>query len=152
MSELSTAQEELLKPFPPHYREVAVSALKSGKAFCPSCYWAGMSNCGYFDECGAFLEPLPSARRTEMGEMIERVARAIYENSPFILSEGVCRDVARAAIEAMREPPHRYIEQNPPFGIRGGEGWYPPNSVRAAIWQDMIDSALSKPSQPIEDK
>lgn len=57
MNDLTHRAERLLRGFPPEYREIAVRAVSHGKAFCPSCHSAGMSNCGYFDECGAFIEP-----------------------------------------------------------------------------------------------
>lgn len=58
---LTKSAEKLLRPFPPEYRALAIAAVANGKAFCPSCYWAGMMNCGYFDECGAFIEPTGEA-------------------------------------------------------------------------------------------
>lgn len=54
---LSDAAERLLASWPEEYRNIAIKAVSMGKAFCPSCHFAGMSNCGYFDECGAFIEP-----------------------------------------------------------------------------------------------
>lgn len=54
---LSRRDEKLLAQFPPEYRERAIRAVEKGKAFCPSCYFAGHLNCGYFDECGSFIEP-----------------------------------------------------------------------------------------------
>lgn len=55
--QLSKAAERLLRPFPPEYRERALAAVAKGKAFCPPCHFAGHMNCGYFDECGAFITP-----------------------------------------------------------------------------------------------
>lgn len=79
-----------------------------------------------------------------MSEMVERVARAIYETEPFLnqgevvawerLTSWGKRDslvFARAAIEAMREPTAGMVEAT--------EGW---DSHRVA-WQLMIDAALT---------
>jgi len=56
-SALTAAAEKLLRSFPPNYRETAIAAVQKGRAFCPSCVSVGMMNCGYFDECAAFIEP-----------------------------------------------------------------------------------------------
>ncbi len=87
-----------------------------------------------------------------MIKMIERVARAMYDATPFKETEGgydeqsetyrrMCEVLARAAIETMREPPETYMARNPPYWLKSG--WYPPNDVRKEIWQQMIDEALT---------
>jgi len=53
---LTDAAKALLQGFPAEYYDRAVAAVAEGYAFCPSCVWAGMSNCGYFDECAAFID------------------------------------------------------------------------------------------------
>jgi hypothetical protein len=55
--QMSERNEERVRHWPPEYRAKAIAALREGKAFCPSCHWAGHMNCGYFDECDAFVEP-----------------------------------------------------------------------------------------------
>lgn len=55
MNRLTPAAEKLLAGYLPAYREVALSAVREGKAFCPACHSTGYSNCGYFDECDAFV-------------------------------------------------------------------------------------------------
>lgn len=54
---LSPQDEERLAGFPAHFRNLALIAISRGKAFCPSCHFAGHSNCADFDECDAFIEP-----------------------------------------------------------------------------------------------
>ena len=75
-----------------------------------------------------------------MSEMIERVARAIWEEEfqePVDYhTQEITRDQARAAIEAMRVPTKEMKEA----GINTGVGLGPITS--AAIWQAMIDEAL----------
>lgn len=53
---LTEVDEQKLRGFPVQCRDRAIKALEAGKAFCPSCNWAGHSNCAHFDECGAFIE------------------------------------------------------------------------------------------------
>lgn len=88
------------------------------------------------------------------GDMIERVARALYAATPFKETEGgfdaqsetyrkMCRLLARAAIEAMREPTDAMFEAAKPYGLC--------MSALDDAWCDMIDVALS-PAQPIEEK
>lgn len=62
---LTEAEELLLAPFPDNYRYLAIAAINRGKAFCPSCHFAGHSNCAHFDTCGAFLEPNRRAQSQE---------------------------------------------------------------------------------------
>ena len=76
-----------------------------------------------------------------MSEMIERVARAIWKKADeqYLGTEKMedCDAIARAAIEAMREPTMEMIAA----GAHGsGE-----DSDRVAIgaWKEMIDAALS---------
>lgn len=57
MNLLTAEAEKRLKSFPPEYLDKAIEAVKLGKAFCPSCHWAIMTNCGYFDECAAYVMP-----------------------------------------------------------------------------------------------
>lgn len=110
--------------------------------------------------------------------MIERIAKAIsdaidptsgdpigvtFHHSEFVEGEtmqeqleqvkSICLAAARAAIEAMREPPEAYMAKDPPFWVESF-GWYPPNHVRAAIWRGIIDFALSQSpnSLPSEDR
>lgn len=54
---LSVRDEDRLRGFPAHFRKLALISISRGKAFCPSCHWAGHSNCAHFDECDAFIEP-----------------------------------------------------------------------------------------------
>lgn len=61
MATLTEAAMKLLKPFPPHYVNLAMRAVEHGKAFCPSCHMAGHMNCAHFDECCAFIEPTGDA-------------------------------------------------------------------------------------------
>lgn len=58
---LTAEAEKLLASYTPEYRRKAVAAVEEGKAFCPACCLAGHSNCGSFDECGAFIMPDGSA-------------------------------------------------------------------------------------------
>lgn len=78
--------------------------------------------------------------------MVERVARAIYEVSPFRDTAGeydeqseiyrrMCRLFAVAAIEAMREPTERMT--------RPHSGWTD-RKTNAAIYTAMIDAALEE--------
>lgn len=59
MAELTKRDEDRLRGFPAHYRDLAIKAIESGRAFCPSCNFAGHSNCAHFNECDAFIEPQP---------------------------------------------------------------------------------------------
>jgi hypothetical protein len=60
---LTSDAENLLRQFPPDYRGKALGAVAEHKAFCPSCHFAGHMNCGYFDKCGAFIEPTGDVAR-----------------------------------------------------------------------------------------
>jgi hypothetical protein len=81
-----------------------------------------------------------------MSEMVDKVAEAILDALPAFVGEGASddplmisyidceavdlREIARAAIEAMREPTEQMVEAaSPPKGIAGG-------------WSAMIDAAL----------
>ncbi len=77
-----------------------------------------------------------------MGEMVERVARAIAEFDCDLGKAGPadcdeingncqCRKLARAAIAAMREPTDAMVN----------EAWG--TTLAAAFWRAMIDAALS---------
>ena len=77
-----------------------------------------------------------------MSEMVERVATAIgnrlrYDSNGeclLIPTDDQCRDIARAAIEAMREPTRKMI--NAAWNHRLGGG------LALNCWHDMIDEAL----------
>jgi hypothetical protein len=75
-----------------------------------------------------------------MSEMVERVARAIEAKSDYVISQHHAKALARAAIEAMREPTAAMIEAEPDDD---GE-FNKTNSVAhaRAFWQAMIDEAL----------
>lgn len=60
---LKPCAEKLLTSFPQSYRELAEAAIAKGKAFCPSCAFAGHMNCGNFDECEAYIEPNGTAAK-----------------------------------------------------------------------------------------
>ena len=70
-----------------------------------------------------------------MSEMVERVAMAIANR----MNEFPCTDLdcARAAIEAMREPTEAMCNS--------GDGRYWDDMTPRAMWQFMIDAALSDP-------
>jgi hypothetical protein len=73
-----------------------------------------------------------------MSEMVERVAKAIMtanEQSTGLKFSDLCRDMARAAIEEMREPVP---------GMRSAGADVAGNSEDGAaiIWRAMIDEAL----------
>ena len=79
-----------------------------------------------------------------MSEMIERVAKAMWEDPPaFTLWERVSceqqdeyRRMARAAISAMREPTGAMcLAANPFLGDWGQSDW---------AWEAMIDAALKE--------
>jgi hypothetical protein len=85
-------------------------------------------------------------QETQMSEMVERVARAIFEESEDYRWEdfanadptssaaivaGVTRQRARAAIAAMREPTEKMLPQT----------WMEAEQYRYA-WTKMIDAAL----------
>lgn len=57
MKKLSEEAMKLLSSFDKEYVKIAQNAINNDKAFCPSCHWAGMSNCAHFDECEAFIMP-----------------------------------------------------------------------------------------------
>lgn len=57
MKKLSEESLKLLNSYPQEMVKKAKEAIKEGKAFCPACNWVGMSNCGYFDECGSVILP-----------------------------------------------------------------------------------------------
>ncbi len=72
-------------------------------------------------------------------ERIERVARAIAdhnsETTKVRWESGEFHYMARAAIEAMREPTDTMVE----------EAWASANAEDAAgVWRDMIDAALTE--------
>lgn len=56
MSELSQKAEEMLAAHDSTFRMLALAQMHAGRAFCPACRWAGISNCGSFDECN-FIMP-----------------------------------------------------------------------------------------------
>lgn len=57
MKKISEEAMALLKYFGKDSIEKAQIAINNNKAFCPTCHLSGMSNCGYFDECYAFIMP-----------------------------------------------------------------------------------------------
>lgn len=70
--------------------------------------------------------------------MIERVAVAIGEKIQAALAGGppvALNEVARAAIEAMREPTEFMVDQASCFDGR---------STATAVWHSMIDDALAE--------
>jgi len=73
-----------------------------------------------------------------MSEMIERVAKAIYEAMD--LSDGLdgtaAKTYARAAIEAMREPTEAMLNAS-----------YLTSWDADEVWKDMIDAALQETSK-----
>jgi hypothetical protein len=77
-----------------------------------------------------------------MNEMVERVARALLDScrTGNITRVDGARLMARAAIEAMREPTTAMIEAEPPDDGEFSKG----NSAAhaKAFWQAMIDEAL----------
>jgi hypothetical protein len=82
-----------------------------------------------------------------MSEMIERVARVLYERSVASLtwdnihaaSQESWRDLARAALEELRNPTEAMIEAS-------NREWDGRMSHRSAgAWQAMIDAALAEP-------
>lgn len=79
-------------------------------------------------------------------EMVERVAKALYEATPFKETEGgydaqsdlyrrSCRLLARAAIEAMREPTDAMVD-----AAYGRER----TGTERGNWRAMIDAALTE--------
>lgn len=78
-----------------------------------------------------------------MSEMIERVAKAIMtanDQSTGIRFSYLCHDMARAAIEAMREPTRAMVE-----AAHDKLDWGYPDGVDAnfyVAWEEMIDEAL----------
>lgn len=89
-----------------------------------------------------------------MSEMIERVARVIHENHAFdsigehtpwdevndVFSHAQddYRKVARAAIEAMREP----TQEMKDVGLRDPGSGGPDPGYETEVWQAMLDEAL----------
>lgn len=55
MTNLTPAQEKRLAHCSPGMKAHAEEAIAKGKAFCPACY--PYANCGYFDECDAWVGP-----------------------------------------------------------------------------------------------
>ena len=87
-----------------------------------------------------------------MKERIARAALDAYYPQSLISSDHPEREkfrrVAEAVLDALREPPASYMNQSPPCSVRYADGsyceWYPPNDVRGAIWQAMIDAAKAE--------
>lgn len=80
-----------------------------------------------------------------MSEMVERVGLALYVAGKWIDEDATliqrCERLARAAIEAMREPTEAMIlEAYSDDAIGCGDA--------KAVWQHMIDEALKGPSGP----
>lgn len=87
--------------------------------------------------------------------MIERVAKAIYEASPFKMTEGPyerqsdlhkrnCRLLARAAIEAMRDPTDAMVDAPLPSSPSHGGRYENRRDLRPYIYRAMIDAALNE--------
>lgn len=73
-----------------------------------------------------------------MSEMIERVARGICKADWGGVSDaemGRCRDLARAAIIAMREPTKGMVDMS---------RWTCRDDHMRETWQEMIDAALKE--------
>jgi hypothetical protein len=82
-----------------------------------------------------------------MSEMVERVAQAIFDATPFRSSEGsygeqtelyrrMCEHLAIAAVKAMREPTDEIFEVAKPYGLC--------MSALNDAWRDMHDAILSE--------
>lgn len=89
--------------------------------------------------------------------MVEKVARAIYEATPFPNTEGpyeaqtdeyrrMCKVLARAAIEALREPTEEMANEGMNAGTDADDPYEPGNmsSATIPIWQAMLDAALKE--------
>lgn len=83
-----------------------------------------------------------------MSEMVERVAKAADEVLRDFLKypdDGALRDatllIARAAIEAMREPTESMLR-----GVGDGEIVLASTESPASVWSAMIDAALTPPA------
>ena len=71
-----------------------------------------------------------------MSEMVERVARAVQPIADPGGHWTTCEDIARAAIEAMREPTEGMIQAG--WTTNGYRG-----DMTKAEWSAMIDAALA---------
>lgn len=72
-----------------------------------------------------------------MSEMVERVARAIEAKSNFAISQHHAKALARAVIEAMREPTG---EQRAAVRAIPTGNW----EIARDYWRTMIDAALKE--------
>ncbi len=71
-----------------------------------------------------------------MGEMIDRVAKAIYDAMDIAdgLNMTAAETYASAAIAAMRQPTDAMVN--------AGRDMYPPDQDCIPVWETMIDEAL----------
>lgn len=72
--------------------------------------------------------------------MLERVARAIYVEYPLSMSE--CRNVAKVALEAMREPTAEMLIASGTMAGWDGCAQGSADDCHIQWWQAMIDAAL----------
>lgn len=106
----------------------------------------------------ADVKPLPTEGSNEM---VERVAIAIfvswYDGSPMApvafytdcddVLQADYRRIARAAIEAMREPTEAVCEVGRSVEVAGDEANRPIGWVADRVWSAMIDAALIEPNK-----
>ncbi len=101
---------------------------------------------------------------TDTPEMVERAAKALYENvygpghwdntAPHI--KGLWYDRVRAVIKAMREPTEAMLvavwppEQTERTGKSPDDAWQDQDITAIDVWQAMIDAALQAPEKPVE--
>jgi len=83
-----------------------------------------------------------------VSEMVERVARAIHDmhsaGPAYELAADDWRDMARAAIEAMREPTEEMVATHDKHVLSyciEEDAWITPDDAKAN-WSTMIDEAL----------
>lgn len=87
-----------------------------------------------------------SANKPYDNTMLGRIARAahsrLYPNEPHPMAE--CIDIARAAVEAMREPTAAMIKAGNATGmfICGDEDVHESDREPKGVWQAMIDDVL----------
>lgn len=83
-----------------------------------------------------------------MSEMVERVALAMKERAGLVIAETFWREIAKAGIEAMREPTHQMIEAG---GLaiyeRNGDPTPEAEAEAQVSWPAMIDVALLSPEK-----
>jgi hypothetical protein len=82
-----------------------------------------------------------------MGEMAERVARQLRTRGGLIAPDEMFTKLARAAIEAMREPTQAMADKGGDQFDWGPSGYYdaPQGSAYPeGVWRVMIDAALAE--------